>query len=644
MKIVIKSIKVVLLVVCIGNQSLIGQIEMAKEMARSIMTQYQDSMVVKKYINHLMQDNLPLDNRPANWNYEIGVVGHGLEKLWKTTGDPQYLQYIRKIFDHFVESDGNIRTFDPTEFNIDHIPSGRQVLALYYTFNQSKYLKAVEKLKYQLEFQPRIKAGGYWHKLKYPYQMWLDGLYMGQPFTAEYAILKDDKKIWDDIAKQFLLMEKVSRDDKTGLLYHGYDESRMQKWADPTTGRSPEFWGRAMGWYILGLADVLEIFPKTHKEYKNLTAVFQRLTEAIYKYQDKTGVWWQITDKANKEGNYLESSSSAMFVAATLKGVRLNLIPESYLEKAKFGYQGLLNQFVAKDEKGLLVYKQAVSGAGLGGVPYRDGSYEYYVLEPKRDNDLKAVGPFIHASLEMEILKERNKYKGKNLVIDRFFNKEYRDGKLYHYTWDDYFDSGFSWVGNYPAQRGANLKHLDLAPSLPNLKNTDLYIIVDPDGHKDSKTPNYVKASHIQAITNYVQNGGSLLLMLNDTTNAEYIHVNKLTKAFGVEITGKNINFVKNDNYPEGDVMIAAGSEIFKSDYKLFVKELVTLKPMNPEVKIDAKVGDDAVIVSRKFGKGKVVIVGDPWIYNEYVNGRKLPVEYQNLQASFDLIDWLLAK
>ncbi len=628
---------------CISNP-INAQLSVAKEMAHSIMTQYKDSMVVKKYVNHLMQDNLPLDNRPANWNYEIGVVGQGLEYLWKATGDPKYINYIRKIFDHFVEADGSIRTYDPTEFNIDHIPSGRQLLTLYHTYNQPKYLKAADGLRYQLDFQPRIKAGGYWHKLKYPYQMWLDGLYMGQPFTANYAQVKGDNKVWDDIAKQFILMEKVSRDEKTGLLYHGYDESKMQKWSDPKTGKSPEFWGRAMGWYAVGLVEVLEVFPKNHKDYKSLVSILNRMTEAIFKYQDKTGVWWQITDKGGKEGNYLESSSSAMFVAATLKGIRLNLIPESYLDKAQFGYKGLLDQFVKKDENGLMKYTQAVSGAGLGGVPYRDGSYEYYVLEPKRDNDLKAVGPFIQAALEIELLKEKNKFKGKNLTIDRYFNKEYRDGKLFHYTWDDQYDSGFSWLGNYPLQRGAQLTHLDQAPLATNLKNTDLYIIIDPDGLKDSKSPNYVKQGNVLAITNYVKNGGSLLLMLNDSTNSDTKHVKKLTRAFGVEITDKNINFVKNDNFPEGDVFTSSTSKIFKSNYKLFVKELVTLQPTHSDVMVEAAVGNDAVIVSRKYGKGKVVIVGDPWLYNEYVNGRKLPVEYQNLQASYDLIDWLLDK
>jgi unsaturated rhamnogalacturonyl hydrolase len=640
----IRIIVTVLFCLFCTDHILFSQIDVAKEMARSIMTHYQDSMVVKKYINHLMQDKLPNENRPANWNYEIGVVGQALQYLWEATGDPQYIAYIRKIFDHFISENGDIRTYDATEFNIDNIPSGRQLLTLYHTFNEPKYLKAAEKLKYQLEFQPRLKSGGYWHKLKYPYQMWLDGLYMAEPFNAEISMIKGDDKVWDDIAKQFILMERGSRDEKTGLLYHGFDESKLQKWSDPVMGRSPEFWGRAMGWYMLGLVETLEHFPKRHAHYKELVNILNRLTIAVYNYQDKSGVWWQITDKGGKEGNYLESSSSAMFVAATLKGIRLNLIPDSYLEKAKTGYKGILEQFVRKDENGLMKYIQAVSGAGLGGVPYRDGSYEYYILEPKRDNDLKAVGPFIQAALETEFLKERNKLKGKNLVIDRFFNKEYKNGKLFHYTWDDYFDSGFSWLGNYPSASGADLKHLDAPPDAVNLKNTDLYIMADPDGYKDSKSPNFIKATHINSIISYVKNGGNMLLMLNDTTNADFKYVSKLAEAFGVKVTGKNVNFVKNDNFPEGDVSVSDESEIFRKPYKLFIKELVTLEPLNKNVKTEAHVNGEAAIVSGRFGKGKFVIVGDPWLYNEYVNGRKLPAEYENLQAGKDLIDWLLLK
>ncbi|MBP6568735.1 MAG: glycoside hydrolase family 88 protein, partial [Saprospiraceae bacterium] len=252
-----------------------SQTDMAVQMAKTIMKQYSDSLVVKKYINHLMQDNLLQGNtseadiekanrRPANWNYEIGVVLTGFDRLWRSTGNQEYLRYTKKIIDHFLDSEGNIRTYHMDEFNIDNIPPGRQLISLYQVYKDKKYLKAAEKLKYQLDLQPRTKEGGYWHKLKYPYQMWLDGLYMGQPFRAEYLMLTGNDQEWDDVANQFIMMANGARDKKTGLMYHAFDESRVQRWSNAKTGHSPEFWSRAMGWYILGLVDVLEIFPETH--------------------------------------------------------------------------------------------------------------------------------------------------------------------------------------------------------------------------------------------------------------------------------------------------------------------------------------------------------------------------------------------
>ena len=235
--------------------------------------------------------------------------------------------------------------------------------------------------------------------------MWLDGLYMAQPFAAEYAAMFNDPKKFDDIINQFVWMEAKSRDSKTGLLYHGWDESRLQKWADPATGLSPEFWSRAMGWYSMALVDVLDYVPVHHKRRPSLIAILNRLSAALVKFQDaKEGVWWQVTDKAGKELNYLESSSSAMFLYALAKAVRKSYISRAYLPAIQKAYKGILKNFVQTDANGAVHYTKAVAGAGLGGKPYRDGSYDYYVNEPKRDDDLKAIGPFLQACIEYESL------------------------------------------------------------------------------------------------------------------------------------------------------------------------------------------------------------------------------------------------
>lgn len=409
------------LVVCFfifWSETVSAQTNYAIKLAETIIDTYKDSMVVMKYASHLEQDNqIPegqtaeqaQKGRPAVWNYEMGVVLIGFERLAQTIKEEKYISYTKKIIDHFITGDDEIRTYNPEEYNLDNIPSGRQLLHIYQRTKEEKYKTAATLLYKQLAWQPRNKTGGYWHKLKYPMQMWLDGLYMAQPFAAEYALMFNDTAKFDDIINQFVWMEQKSRDSKTGLLYHVWDESRLQKWANPKTGLSPEFWSRAMGWYMMGLVDVLDYIPAGHKRRQELIAIVNRLSTALVKFQDvKEGVWWQVTDKAGKELNYLESSSSAMFVYALSKAVRKGYISRSYIPAIKKGYSGVIKNFVTTDSNGGVHYTKAVAGAGLGGKPYRDGSYDYYVNEPKRDDDLKAIGPFLQACIEYELLFQKN--------------------------------------------------------------------------------------------------------------------------------------------------------------------------------------------------------------------------------------------
>jgi unsaturated rhamnogalacturonyl hydrolase len=415
-----KSITLLLL---FASQTIFAQRNYAEKLAATIIQTYPDSMVVKKFASHLQQDNqIPTgmtveqaqNNRPAVWNYEMGVVLGGIERLWRTTGDARYLTYIRRIVDKFITEDGDIRTFKMDEYNFDNIPTGRQLLTLYQTFHENKYKLAADLLYKQLEIQPRNKVGGFWHKLKYPSQMWLDGLFMAEPFYAEYSLITGNNQNFDDIANQFALMERYARDEKTGLLYHGWDESRQQKWANPKTGQSPEFWSRSIGWYVMGLVEVLDYFPKNHPRRAELLSILGRTSAGIVKYQDaSSGVWWQITDKGGKNGNYLESSGSSMFVYALAKALRMGYISNSYLPAIKKGYDGLIKNFIETDAQGNVHLTKAVGGAGLGGTPYRDGTYDYYIKEPTRTDDLKASGPFMWACIEAEMLNSHSIDKGK---------------------------------------------------------------------------------------------------------------------------------------------------------------------------------------------------------------------------------------
>src|SRR6185503_135615 len=365
--------------------------QFSEKMANTVMTRWKDSWEIQP-------------GRTEKWSYDQGVVLKGMEGLWLNTADGRYFRFIQQSIDRFVRDDGTIRTYEIDEYNIDHINNGRILLLLYNVTGQEKYRKAAALLREQLKTHPRTSDGGFWHKKIYPYQMWLDGLYMGEPFYAEYASIFHDDAAFDDIAKQFVLMELHSRDEKTGLLYHAWDESRKQRWSDPKTGRSPNFWGRAMGWYAMALVDTLDYFPQDHPKRNALIAILKRLAVAVERYQEpKSGLWYEVLDKGNAKGNYLEASVSCMFSYALAKGVRKDYLPASSLRVAKKGYAGIVKLFIKTDSVGQMNLEGTVSVGGLGGNPYRDGSYEYYLSEKVVTNDPKGIGAFLMASNEMEI-------------------------------------------------------------------------------------------------------------------------------------------------------------------------------------------------------------------------------------------------
>ena len=342
-------------------------------------------------------------SKSKRWDYERGVVLQGIWQVYEATCNEKYSKYIKKNIDQFIDEDGSIRTYEYSTFNMDNIATGRQLLELYKSTGDEKYKKAADTLRKQLVNQPRTNEGGFWHKKIYPYQMWLDGLYMGESFYAEYALMFNEPFAFNDITNQFIFIEKHTRDSATGLLYHAWDESKKQKWADSTTGRSPHFWGRAMGWYAWALVDVLDFIPENHPKRAELIAILQRLSAALIKYREpQSGLWYQVIDQGNRAGNYLESSASCMFVYAFAKGANKGYLDKSYYTIAQKSFKGIIDSMVTFDDKGLIDLHYACQGAGLGGTPYRDGSYEYYVSEPQRTNDFKAIGPFILAALELE--------------------------------------------------------------------------------------------------------------------------------------------------------------------------------------------------------------------------------------------------
>jgi len=341
------------------------------------------------------------------WSYTYGLVYKAMWQVWQANRDPKILAYIERYYDQMIDDSGLIKTYKRSDYNIDNINPGKVLFALYEQTGKTKYERAIHVLREQMKTHPRTSQGGFWHKKRYPHQMWLDGIYMGSPFMAQYAAVYGETDLFDDVANQVILMNRCARDARTGLLYHGWDESRRQKWADPNTGLSPHVWGRAMGWYAMALVDTLDYLPADHPQRQAIIGILSDLMDAVVRYQDpETGVWYQVIDKGGADGNYLESSCSAMFVYAMLKAIRCGYIPADFMEAAEKGYHGMIGQFFARSPDGLLHVTKGCSVAGLGGDPYRDGSYRYYISEAVRSDDPKAVGPFILAALEYAEVRE----------------------------------------------------------------------------------------------------------------------------------------------------------------------------------------------------------------------------------------------
>ena len=364
---------------------------------------------------------------PGVWAYEEGVMLDGMAAEWELTRDSAVLAYVRAAVDRYVGPEGRLRMdasgkpFDVGAHSLDNIEMGRAVLFLYRQTHDPRYLAVAGELHAALAAQPRTASGGYWHKQIYPNQIWLDGAYMAEPFRAAYAAETHAPGEFDDIAKQFLLMAGHMRDAKSGLLRHGWDESHAMPWADKTTGLSPEVWARAMGWYVVALADTLDWYPADHPLRKALEATFTRTMGWVMQYQDPQGLWWEVMDKGNVQtavaqgpgrlhpiarkaaaGNFPEASASCMFVYAIAKGVRRGLLPAQAGASARLGWQGIAQRFIRAhaDDDGVTL-TGTVKGAGLGGSPYRSGSYDYYVGEAVGEQDSKGVGVYLLAGSEI---------------------------------------------------------------------------------------------------------------------------------------------------------------------------------------------------------------------------------------------------
>jgi unsaturated rhamnogalacturonyl hydrolase len=364
-----------------------NDVKWSERMAKSIMTR---ADTLAYYID-----------RNPKWAYDVAFLGMAIDRLGNV--DPSYSAYMKNWVDYFVQQDGSVTDYRKEEYNLDRIFPGRDVMILYRRNPQPKYKTALDNLIDQLRTHPRTKSGGYWHKKIYPWQMWLDGVFMGSTFMAEYAAEFNTPEWFDEAAKQAKMIYEKTLDSSSGLLMHAWDESREQKWCDPETGKSHYPWSRATGWYMIALVDILYCLPENHPDRGNLITILQKTCDALLKVRDPgTGLWFQVLNQGGREGNYIEGSGSAMFTYVFARGAHLGYLDKKYLDIADSSFNNIIDKLVSVDDDGLVTLHNICGACGLGGNPYRDGSFEYYVNEKRIDNDPKGVAPFIMAAIELD--------------------------------------------------------------------------------------------------------------------------------------------------------------------------------------------------------------------------------------------------
>lgn len=340
------------------------------------------------------------NGKNPKYEYDLAFLASAIDKLAST--DPKYATYAKAYIDYFVQDSGVIIGHKMSDYNIDRVRPGLNMLELYQRTGDEKYKLAIGTLVKQMENQPRTKAGGFWHKNIYPYQMWLDGLYMASPFLARYAHDFNQPQWFDEVTFQLKEVYTRTLDNNTGLLYHAWDESRAERWCNPETGQSKHFWSRAEGWYLMAIVDVLDYLPENHPERAAIIEILNKVSAALVKVQDeKTGLWYQVLDKAGEERNYLEASGTAMFIYAFAKGAKKGYLDKIYLDIANNAFDNMVQVMVKTGADGLPVLTNTCGACGLGGNPYREADYNYYVTEVQVENDQKGVAPFILAAIEL---------------------------------------------------------------------------------------------------------------------------------------------------------------------------------------------------------------------------------------------------
>lgn len=372
--------------------------------------------ILDRYIDQLLEQSTPQSpiwniekvktGRKSTWNYIDGCMIKAVIELYHLTKNKRYLEFADEFISYFVREDGTIDSYSPEKYNLDDVNAGKTLFDLYKLTGREKYRWAIDTIYSQLKGQPRTSTGNFWHKQIYPSQIWLDGLYMAQPFYMEYEVQYNNCKNCLDSYEQFLNVYKLMRNPLNGLYYHAYDDSRRMFWCDKVTGLSGCTWLRAMGWYAMALIDTMEVMPSSlSAEKENLKRIYKELIDAMLPYQDEeTGMWYQVVNYGGIKPNYLETSGSAIFAFSILKSVRLGLLDRSYLAAGQRAFDGICRTYLS-EEDGRLKLGGICLVAGLGNKEMREGTFDYYMREPVVSNDAKGVAPLVLAYVETMMIE-----------------------------------------------------------------------------------------------------------------------------------------------------------------------------------------------------------------------------------------------
>lgn len=372
--------------------------------------------ILDRYIDQLLERSTPQapiwniekirEGAEPSWNYMDGCMINAILELYLIKKDSKYLEFADAFIDYFVEEDGRIHSYSPEEYNLDNINAGKTLFELYELTHKEKYRRAMDTIYRQIQGQPRTSTGNFWHKQIYPNQIWLDGLYMAQPFYMQYEATYNDGKGCIDSYEQFLHVYDLMRDTRNGLYYHAYDDSRQMFWCDKVTGLSDSFWLRALGWYAMALIDTMDVMPAFMcREKERLRVIYQELIDSMLPYQDEeTGMWYQVVNRGGIAPNYLETSGSAIFAFAIMKSVRLGFLDDSYYSWGKKAFDGICRTRLSEKD-GELQLDGICLVAGLGNKEKREGTFDYYMREPIVKNEAKGVAPLILAYIEV-LMKE----------------------------------------------------------------------------------------------------------------------------------------------------------------------------------------------------------------------------------------------